>query len=186
MGSWSLAKGKFLATFSLAKGIQPKTGAVHPRQKFSESALIRSLRNSSLICISNIARVIRRARESHQRLRINIALGYRDQMDAFTNSNIFCPGGVEFRLNRLMFKNVSYKECWKPFIIFSFAKMQLKIPSAKWRPFCSGGDELSCLLGQEVLELWEDANSVKNGLNCLLVFVLTHNVRNVTSKAVTA
>ena len=26
---------------------------------------------------------------------------------------------------------------------FSFTKMHLKIPSAKWRPVCPGGDELS-------------------------------------------
>ena len=32
----SLVKGMFSTKISLAKGIQSKTGAAHPRQKFSE------------------------------------------------------------------------------------------------------------------------------------------------------
>ena len=35
-----------------------------------------------------------------------------------------------------------FSEIWIKIHKFSFMKMHLKIPSAKWQPFCPGGDEL--------------------------------------------
>ena len=37
----------------------------------------------------------------------------------------------------------NFSEIWIEIQIFSFMKMQLKMPSAKWQPFCLGGDEWS-------------------------------------------
>ena len=42
---------------------------------------------------------------------------------------------------------INFSENWTKILTFSFKKMCLKTSSAKWQPYCPGGDELMTYLG---------------------------------------
>ena len=53
-----------------------------------------------------------------------------------TNDGLFSIGPLGTHFSEILIKMQN----------FSFTKMHLKISSAKWRPFCPGGDELIILV----------------------------------------
>ena len=69
----------------------------------------------------------------------------RRQAITWTNADLLSirPLGTNFSVIRIKIQN------------FSFTKMHLKLSSAKWRPFCPGGDELKSPRGKYIHTGWQ-------------------------------
>ena len=60
-------------------------------------------------------------------------LPVQSQTITWTNVDFWFIGPLEKNFSEILIE----------ILTFSFKKMCLKMPAAKWRPFCSGGDELT-------------------------------------------
>ena len=70
-----------------------------------------------------------------------------------------------------------FSEIWIGILSFSFKKMQLKMSSAKWRPFCPGGMSwyLFCWLYYPYVCVWSSVRTYSNGISRYIAYNQTRH-----------